>query len=476
MAVLARHLLQRIESMVATSPIPVPTATPGDGSGPPSPSAPEPRGHIGWVVFGSLAAGLVAALILVAAPFIADEEPAITGAVLCGFALGWAMLAVLSVRFTGQPQAWAAVPAVFMGLGGLLLLVFGSAVDPVLSWVWPPALLALVVWIVVQARRHLRSRSRWLVYPVIGMLTVAAVGGGFETVSAATDAPPAMPGQSIDVGGHSLHLHCTGTGSPTVVLQPGGGAMSADMGWIAPRVAAKTRVCVYDRPGRGGSDPVSAPQDASQVAADLHTLLRRGNVPGPYVLAGHSFGGLYVLTYAVRYPDQVAGMVLVDTTAPRQTPPASGSADPNGYYLLGRVATLLSTSARLGLTRLYAPTEAGTLPPQSEDEARANLTTGSNMRSFVDEFAQASASAAEAGAFTDFGAKPLIVLTAGTGSNADLIASHVRLATMSTNSAHRVIDGATHQDLLGDDNDSTATSQAILDVVAAIRTATPLAQ
>ena len=205
-------------------------------------------------------------------------------------------------------------------------------------------------------------------------------------------------------------------------------------------------------------------------------MLRRGNVPGPYVLAGHSFGGLYVLTYAARYPDQVAGLVLVDTTAPRETPPAPGSSDPNRYYLLGRVATLLSTSARLGLTRLYAPTEAGTLPPQSEEEARANLTTGSNLRSFVDEFAQANASAAEAGAFTDFGAKPLVVLTAGTGSDADLIASHERLAAMSTNSVHRVIDGASHQELLGDEKDSAATSQAVLDVVAALRNSTPLSR
>ena len=91
--------------------------------------APAPRGHIGWVVAGSLATGLVAALLLAAAPFIPAEESAITGAVLVGFALGWAMLAVLSVRFTDQPQRWAAVPAVFMGLGGLLLLGFGSAVQ-----------------------------------------------------------------------------------------------------------------------------------------------------------------------------------------------------------------------------------------------------------------------------------------------------------------------------------------------------------
>ena len=319
-------------------------------------SGPAHRGRIGWIVFGSLATGLVAALLLVAAPFVPDEEPAITGAVLCGFALGWAMLAVLSVRLTDQPQAWAAVPAAFMGLGGLLLLVFGSAVDPVLSWVWPPALLALVVWMVVQARRHLRSRSRrWLVYPVIGMLAVAAVGGGYETVSAATDAPPAMPGQSIDVGGHSLRLHCTGTGSPTVVLQPGGGAMSSDMGWIAPRVAADTRVCVYDRPGRGGSEAVSTPEDASQIATDLHTLLRRGNVPGPYVLAGHSFGGLYVLTYAARYPDQVAGMVLVDTTAPRETPPAARLLRPEPLLPPG---TGRHPALHLGSTRPDPPVRA----------------------------------------------------------------------------------------------------------------------
>ena len=112
------------------------TTTPTSGqadSGQPSgmspawpPRAPGSRGHIGLVVAGSLAAGLVLALLLAAAPFIPAEESAVTGAVLCGFALGWAMLAVLSVRFTDQPQRWAAAPALFMGLGGLLLVAFGS--------------------------------------------------------------------------------------------------------------------------------------------------------------------------------------------------------------------------------------------------------------------------------------------------------------------------------------------------------------
>ena len=103
------------------------------------------RGHIGWIVAGSLAAGLVAAVLLVAAPFIPPTEAGVTGAVLCGLALGWAMLAVLSLRFTDQPQVWAAAPALFMGVSGLLLVAFGSRVHEVLTWVWPPALLALVI-------------------------------------------------------------------------------------------------------------------------------------------------------------------------------------------------------------------------------------------------------------------------------------------------------------------------------------------
>src|SRR3954453_3633324 len=151
-------------------------------------SSPPAGGRIGWIVAGSLVIGLVAALLLPFAPFIPAEESAVTGAVLCGFALGWAVLAVLSVRFTDQPQRWAAVPALFMGLGGLLLITLGSAVGKVLDWVWPMALLALAIWMFVRVRRDLRSPSgRWLLYPVIAFLALAAVGGAFATVCTAWD-------------------------------------------------------------------------------------------------------------------------------------------------------------------------------------------------------------------------------------------------------------------------------------------------
>jgi hypothetical protein len=145
----------------------------------PSHPDPGPRGHIGWIVAGSLATGLVAAVLLAAAPFIPAEEGAVTGAVLCGFALGWAMLAGLSVRFTDQPQRWAAAPALFMGVGGLVLVGFGSPVGQVLDWVWPPAMLALAVWMIVCVHRQLQSRGgRWLLYPVIAVLALASIGGG----------------------------------------------------------------------------------------------------------------------------------------------------------------------------------------------------------------------------------------------------------------------------------------------------------
>jgi pimeloyl-ACP methyl ester carboxylesterase len=455
-----------------------PTAPPAASTRPPARPYPGPRGHIGWIVAGSLATGLVAALLLVAAPFIPAKESNLTGAVLCGFALGWAMLAVLSVRLTDQPQRWAAAPALLMGLGGLLLVGFGASAHEVLTWVWPPAMLALAVWMIVRVHRRLRSRSRrWLLYPVIAVLALTSIGGGYETVRAAEDARAyPMPGQLIDVGGHRLHLHCTGSGSPTVVLEPGGGEMSSNLGWIAPAVARGTRVCVYDRAGRGWSEPADTAQDGRQIATDLHTLLQRGHVPGPYVLAGHSFGGLYVLTFAARYPDEVAGLVLVDSTAPASAakPRAASPGDGGSYDVMGRVSALVSTSARLGLGRLYGQFAFGSLPPRPREEVRANIATACNLRSTIDEFVQATASVEQAASLAHFADKPLVVLTAGIGSDATHSAAQNDLATLSTNSVHRVIGGATHEALIANEEDAAATTQAILDVVSSVRSARPL--
>jgi pimeloyl-ACP methyl ester carboxylesterase len=435
---------------------------------------PAADGRIGLITAASLAAGLVAALVLIAAPFIPAKDNILVGVVLLAFALGWALLAVLSVRFSTQPQRWAAAPAVFFAVAGLVSLLGSGAVRDVFGWVWPPALLALVVWMIIRVRRQVRSRAaRWLLYPVLAVLMVAAVGGGYETVRESFDARIyPMPGQLVDVGGHRMHLHCTGTGSPTVVLEPGQGGASSDSGWVAPAVARDSTVCVYDRAGRGWSDAAEGPQDAAQIAADLHTLLERAQVPGPYVLAGHSFGGLYVQTFAANYPDQVAGLVLLDSTAPKPGPALPATTE--SYSVLGRLTALLPAVAHLGAGRLLAQASYASLPPSSRDEARANASTDRNLASYIEEFVEANRSMQQAAALTNLNGKPLIVLTADTGNAAGWQEKQDHMATMSTNSLHRVANATTHESLIGDETDSAAASQAIHDVVASVRTGSPL--
>jgi pimeloyl-ACP methyl ester carboxylesterase len=434
---------------------------------------PTAKRRIGLIVAASLAAGLVLAVALVAIPLIPATENVLTGAILLAWALGWALLAVLSVRFSDQPQRWAAAPATFMALVGLGILAGSAAVHRVLSWVWPPALFALVIWMFLRARRQLRScTARWLLYPVLAVLAIAALGGGYETVRESLDARAyPMPGQLIDVGGHRLHLLCTGSGSPTVVLEPGGGASSSDFGWIAPAVARDTTVCVYDRAGRGWSDPADGREDGAHIAADLHTLLQRAHIPGPYVLAGHSFGGLYVQSFAAQFPDQVAGMVLLDSTAPKPGPAQPTNTDP--YNVIGRVAALSAAAAHLGAGRLLNPISYTTLPPRSRDEARANSSTASHLASFVEEYAVANTSMQQASALTNLHGKPLIVLTADEGADEQWQSKQDHMATLSTNSLHRHANAT--ESLISDQADAADASMAIHDVVVSVRTSQPLA-
>ena len=119
---------------------------------------------------------------------------------------------------------------------------------------------------------------------------------------------------------------------------------------------------------------------------------------------------------------------------------------------MGRVSALVSISARFGLGRLYGQLAYGSLPPQSRDEVRASTATAGNLRSTIDEYVQANASVEQAASLGDFADKPLVVLTAGSGSDAAWSAAQNHLATLSTNSVHRVIDGATHESLVADED------------------------
>jgi pimeloyl-ACP methyl ester carboxylesterase len=123
--------------------------------------------------------------------------------------------------------------------------------------------------------------------------------------------PYVEPGQRVDVGGRRINLHCTGAGSPTVILMAGSASWAPIWYKVQPVIAQKTRVCAFDRAGFGFSDPAPSFQILSDVVDDLHTALSAGSIPEPYVLIGHSLGGIEVRLYAQRWPKQVVGMVLV---------------------------------------------------------------------------------------------------------------------------------------------------------------------
>jgi pimeloyl-ACP methyl ester carboxylesterase len=310
-------------------------------------------------------------------------------------------------------------------------------------------------------------------YPVCVALFLSAVGGGYETYRETVDRSNyAMPGRLIDVGGHKLHINCTGSGSPTVVLEPGLGEPSTAMAWIAPDVAATTRVCVYDRAGRGWSESAAAPQDGVQVATELHTLLDRAGEQGPYVLAGHSAGGLYVLNFARLYPDQVAGVALLDSMSPQQYTAIDGWSA--FYEMFRRASAVLPALSRFGIGHATYGTAYGDLPALSRDEQRVFWATPRHGRSVRDEFSQIRTTMTEAQSLTTLGDRPLVVLTALKDAEGGWTAAQDKLAALSTNSVHRRQANADHAMLVEQQSTATQSSQAIRDVVNAVRTGTPL--
>jgi pimeloyl-ACP methyl ester carboxylesterase len=126
------------------------------------------------------------------------------------------------------------------------------------------------------------------------------------------------PGADYLVNGKRMHLNCTGAGSPTIVLDSGLGWDSLEWGGVQPALARATRVCSYDRPGFGLSEAQTGPRDAVHIAGELHALLGAAGVSGKIVLMGHSIAGMYIRAYASRYPEQVAGLVFVDSSTPLQ--------------------------------------------------------------------------------------------------------------------------------------------------------------
>ena len=202
--------------------------------------------------------------------------------------------------------------------------------------------------------------------------------------------------------------------------------------------------------------------------------MHNAGITGPYVLAGHSAGGAYVLNFANLYPDEVAGVVLLDSMHPEQY--SRVSSWPTFYKTFRRASAVLPSLARVGAMRLLYEFNVGSLPSEQRDEERAFWSTARHARSERDEFSTLRKTLDEAGQLKSLGSKPLIVVTAASGALDGWMPLQDELAALSTNSLHRVLSNASHSSLTEDEGDAGLSAKAITDVVDAVRASTPLAQ
>jgi pimeloyl-ACP methyl ester carboxylesterase len=321
---------------------------------------------------------------------------------------------------------------------------------------------------------------RGLTWFGLSLIALVFLGVVYQTIATEVDKrnyPP--PGQLVDVGGYHLHLYCTGEntgGRATVILETGlggQGATSSIWAWVQPEVAKTTRVCAYDRAGLGWSESSPQPRDAQHIAAELHALLHNSHTPGPYVLVGWSFGGLYVRAYARQYPEDAAGVVLLDSSSPVQctySPAWQAQCASNA-----RLASIASIVARLGVMRLmglFQPPPG--LPDPQSAALVASYSATKGWEAQKAEFQASSASSMQALSSKTFGAIPLFVLTATQHGAVPELEQQWQVwqsgyTALSTNSVQRVVPGATHESLEFSSQDAKITIAAILQVVEAAR-------
>jgi pimeloyl-ACP methyl ester carboxylesterase len=250
----------------------------------------------------------------------------------------------------------------------------------------------------------LRSAASALAAAVAALAASAAYQAAGEARDRRRHPPP---GRLVDVGGHRLHIMCAGEGSPAVVIIPALGAYSAAWLKIQDALAAHTKVCLYDRPGLGWSDPVTSWPSAPGMARELHALLEAAGVAPPFVLAGHSMGGPVARMFTHLYPDEVAGLVLVDSSHPEQ----NGRLAPAWLqdYPGGKLADVGRDFARpLGLRRLWRDIHG-----QRPADARAAFNLSSrDRRASAKELLTINAVLRQTGrAVGDLGDLPLAVIS-----------------------------------------------------------------
>jgi pimeloyl-ACP methyl ester carboxylesterase len=276
--------------------------------------------------------------------------------------------------------------------------------------------------------------------------------------------PYVKPGQRVDIGGRHINLHCTGAGSPTVILMSGLSSWSVVWYKTQPGIAQKTRVCARDRAGYGFSDPAPRPQILSDAVDDLNLALKAASIPKPVVLVGHSLGGIEARLYAERWPQEVVGMVLVDTS-----PAAEGlvnEAQP-GFDEAIKRENYASRKLYCALLAAHGPLESSR-PEYETCSLPLPSDTPAAFRKIFPQFFTAYYAATQVSLMSSLfvhrydsvdrrslGAMPLVVLSVknswGNDSPAILqyskvwIEMHEALARLSSRGVHRLVKESSHE-------------------------------
>ena len=297
---------------------------------------------------------------------------------------------------------------------------------------------------------------------IIGLLVidVALFIGGFifqQQAMAQDIAKFPAPGQMINVGEHQLHIHCVGEGEPTLIIDTGAADWSLSWQHLHPELAKQTRTCVYDRAGLGWSEAGPNPRTSEQLVTELHTLLNNANVQPPYIVLGHSLGGYNARVFQEKYPDEVAGIILVDSAHHGQwerLPSETTQLVEDQVGLLQPMVTL----SKFGIVRFLLP-ESEHLTAKRQEINHAHLARSQQLAASASELGNGMVSAKQAGATGDLGDLPLVVITAGKSfeafrplvddfpfdeANVTWLELQSELATLSTNSVHLISEDADH--------------------------------
>jgi len=284
-----------------------------------------------------------------------------------------------------------------------------------------------------RGKKHgkLRKAGKIAAYFFGAIAVLMFIGASYEAIASASDSKNYPPlGKLVDVEGHKMHIYCTGTGSPTVILDAGSGEGSASWSDIQQNVSKITRVCSYDRLGMDWSDVGDKPRIYGRIAEELHSLLAAAGENGPYVLVGHSFGSFTARIFATEYANETAGVVLVDPS------------NENMAHNLGTIERVIGFLSKLGLFRIGGSGLASSLDnailPQAESKnipivygAKSEYTAADEFDAIQETQAQVKATFHEGA----LGNKPLVVISAinEEAKQSNLIEFHKTLTTLSTN-------------------------------------------